>query len=454
MDITIKKCSNKKHSEINAVIYCMECKRYFCNKCKNSHVDLFEDHHFCNVDQNVNEIFTGYCNENNHNLELEYYCRSHNKLCCAACVTKIAGEGKGQHSNCEISLLKDIKDEKKNKLNENINTLKNLYYNLDESINNLKQLFIKINKSKEELKLNIQNIFTKIRNVINEREEKLLNEVEEKYNKYFVNEDIINKSEKLPKKIKSALEKGKNISSGNNDNLKLNVLINGCINVENSVKEINNIYNTIYRCNSNKDIKIKFSQDNNDINKFMEEIKIFGGIDVGEINIDSKIVSKFDMTKIQNWLKDSFKKINKYELIFRATQHGDSNSILFQKCKNNANLLWIMKNKSNNNILGCFNSIPTNSDGSYSKDMKCFLFSLNKNKKYSPNLQIQNNIYNCSSHVIEFGNGNVYELAIGEKFLSKNTVTFSNGSIFNHKNEISDYNSAISLSELEVFKII
>ena len=37
--------------------------------------------------------------------------------------------------------------------------------------------------------------------------------------------------------------------------------------------------------------------------------------------------------------------------------------------------------------------------------MKCFLFSLNKNKKYSPNLQIQNNIYNCSSHVIEFGNG-------------------------------------------------
>ena len=86
--------------------------------------------------------------------------------------------------------------------------------------------------------------------------------------------------------------------------------------------------------------------------------------------------------------------------------------------------------------------------------MKCFLFSLNKNKKYSPNLQIQNNIYNCSSHVIEFGNDGVYELAIGEKFLSNNTVTFSNGSIFNHKNEISDYNSAISLSELEVFKII
>ena len=186
----------------------------------------------------------------------------------------------------------------------------------------------------------------------------------------------------------------------------------------------------------------------------MEEIKIFGGIDVGEINIDSKIVSKFDMTKIQNWLKDSFKKINKYELIFRATQHGDSNSILFQKCKNNANLLWIMKNKSNNNILGCFNSIPTNSDGSYSKDMKCFLFSLNKNKKYSPNLQIEKNLYHCSSHVIEFGDDKVYEMSIGEKFLSSNSVNFKNGSVFNHRNEISDNNPTISLSELEVFRII
>ena len=181
---------------------------------------------------------------------------------------------------------------------------------------------------------------------------------------------------------------------------------------------------------------------------------MFGDIATNEINIDSKIVTKFEMIKIQNWLNDSFKKINKYELIYRATQHGDSNSILFQKCKNNANLLWIMKNKSNNNIFGCVNSIPIKSDGSYSKDMKCFLFSLNKNKKYSPNLQIEKNLYHCSSHVIEFGDGNVWEMSIGEKFLSSNSVNFKNGSVFNHRNEISDNNSTISLSEMEVFRII
>jgi hypothetical protein len=130
-----KKCSNKKHSEINAVIYCVQCKIYLCNKCQNSHGDLFEDHHLADIDKNVNEIFTGYCSENNHhNIALEYFCKTHNKLCCDACITKIKSEGKGQHSDCKICLLKEIKDEKNNLLKENINLLQNLYINLDELI--------------------------------------------------------------------------------------------------------------------------------------------------------------------------------------------------------------------------------------------------------------------------------------------------------------------------------
>ena len=453
MENETKKCSLKKHSEINAVIYCIECKRYFCNKCKNNHSDLFEDHHFCNIDQNMDEIFTGYCTENNHNISLEYYCRSHNKLCCAACVTKIKGEGKGQHSNCEVCLLNEIKEEKKNSLKENINLLQNLYKKLDEAINNLKNLFKVINNNKEELKLNIQKIFTKFRSALNEREEKLLFEVDNEYDKYFINENIINKSEKLPQKVKSALEKGKNIDT-ENKNIQLNILINDCINVENNVKEINDVYDTIKKCNANKEIKIMFIPDNNDINNFIETIKSFGGLTNNEISIDSKIVSKLDMGKIQNWLKGSIGKIKQYELIYRATQHGDSNAISFQRCKNIPNLLWIMKARNNNNIFGCFHSIATYLNGGYSKDEKCFLFSVDKNKKYVPNLNIQNNIGHFSSHVIEFWDTNVYEFQVGDKFLSSNSVTFGNGAIFNHNNEISDNNSSISLSELEVFRLI
>ena len=268
-----------------------------------------------------------------------------------------------------------------------------------------------------------------------------------------MNEEIINKTEKLPKKIKIALEKAKNILSKNVDNIKLNSLINDCINVENKAKEIKDIYDIIKKCNSNKDLKINYNMNDEDVNKFIEEIKAFGSISSNEINIDSKIVTQLDMIKIKNWLKESYGEIKQYELIYRATQHGDSNSISFGKCKNIPNLLWIMKDKNSNNIFGCFNSIPINSNGNYSKDIKCFLFSVNKNRKYIPNPNMNKILCHCSSHLIEFGDGSVYEFAVGDKFLSSNSVTFNNGSIFNHKNEICDNNDAVSLSELEVFKL-
>ena len=454
MENETKKCSLKKHSEIKAVIFCIECKRYLCNKCKINHSELFEDHHFCDIDKNIDDIFTGYCTENNHNIELEYFCKTHNTLCCAACITKIKGEGKGQHSNCEVCLLNEIKDEKKNRTKENIDILQNLYNKLDESINNLKELSKEIGQKKEKLKIKIQSIFTKIRSAINEKEEKLLIEVDNEYNKYFMNEEIINKTEKLPKKIKIALEKAKNILSENVNNVKLNSLINDCINVENKAKEIKDIYDIIKKCNSNKDLKINYNMNDEDVNKFIEEIKTFGSISSNEINIDSKIVTQIDMIKIKNWLKESYGEIKRYELIYRATQHGDSNSISFGKCKNIPNLLWIMKDKNSNNIFGCFNSLPIYTTCTYSNDSKCFLFSINKNKKYIPNHNISKNIYHCNQHLIEFGDGSAWEFNIGDKFLSSNSVTFQNGSVFNHKKEICDNNSNISLSELEVFKLI
>ena len=139
-----------------------------------------------------------------------------------------------------------------------------MYNKLDETINNLKKLSKEINQNKEKLKIKIQKIFTKIRTAINEKEEKLLIEVDNEYNKYFMNEEIINKTEKLPKKIKIALEKAKNILSENVNNVKLNSLINDCINVENKAKEIKDIYDIIKKCNSNKDLKINYNMNDED----------------------------------------------------------------------------------------------------------------------------------------------------------------------------------------------
>ena len=173
-----KKCSSIEHNEIEAVCYCPECKIYMCNKCDNFHSTLFKHHHSYKLDKDVEEIFTGFCKEKNHNDELKYFCKSHNKLCCGACTIKLKEEGDGQHSDCNICLIKDIKEEKKNKLEENIKILEDLSKKIEKTINDLKIILEKQMQNKEELKQNIKNIFTKIRNDLNSREDEILLEVD------------------------------------------------------------------------------------------------------------------------------------------------------------------------------------------------------------------------------------------------------------------------------------
>ena len=114
------KCSSSKHAEIDAVSYCPKCEKYFCNKCLNFHTEMFEGHKTIKLNE-MKEIFIDKCKELNHKDKLEFYCKEHNTLCCTACITKIKKKGYGQHSECNISLIEEIKDEKRNKLKENIN---------------------------------------------------------------------------------------------------------------------------------------------------------------------------------------------------------------------------------------------------------------------------------------------------------------------------------------------
>ena len=71
-------------------------------------------------------------------MKLKYFCKTHNKLCCAACLSKIKDEKNGQHSDCNVYKIKEIENEKRTKLKENIEILENLKNNLKESINKLK----------------------------------------------------------------------------------------------------------------------------------------------------------------------------------------------------------------------------------------------------------------------------------------------------------------------------
>ena len=164
-----KKCSFTEHKEIDAISYCLICKVYMCNKCDNFHLNSCNEHLVIKSNIDLSEIFTGYCKEDNHQMKLDYFCKDHNILCCAGCISKIKNKSDGKHKDCNVCIIEDIQNEKINKLNENIKYLQNLSNTLKESINNLKILFEKICENKEELKLKIQKIFTKIRNELNKR---------------------------------------------------------------------------------------------------------------------------------------------------------------------------------------------------------------------------------------------------------------------------------------------
>ena len=263
------KCSSKKHSEINAICFCQECRKYFCNKCQNYHLELFEEHQTINIDNNINanDIFTGFCQENNHSNKLNFFCKTHNKLICVECICKIKDEKIGGHFDCSVCKIENIQEEKKNKLKENIKCLEDLSKSLENSIFELKKEFEKINEKKEKIKLKIQETFTKIRNALNEREDELLLKIEEEYDNLFIDEKKIRDMEKLTNKIKIALEKGKIIENDwNNNNLSL--MLNDCINIENNIKDIKLINSKINKINMDNNNEIEFTMKENEINSF------------------------------------------------------------------------------------------------------------------------------------------------------------------------------------------
>jgi hypothetical protein len=292
----VKKCSLKKHSEIDAKIYCLKCKSYFCNKCQNHHLEIFENHNILNIDKDSKNDFlidsSLYCNENNHNSNLDYYCKSHNKLCCAYCITKLKGKGNGQHSDCNICFINDIKEEKINKLKENIKYLEDIENKFNENMKQLKDFFDKIEKDKEDLKIKVQNIFTKIRSSLNEREEKLLLDIDNIFNENKISEELSNKIEKN-------LEKGKKINEDWNEN-KLSLIINDCINIEKNMKEFNLI-------NERVSLDNEFTYKQEELDSILKSIDTFGEI-TNNLNLEKNVDNLFLELEYEYNLSSIFEK--------------------------------------------------------------------------------------------------------------------------------------------------
>ena len=456
------KCSSSKHQEVKAINFCPECKIYMCNKCDNYHSELFSNHHQVKLDKDINFIFTGFCNEKNHLEKLEYFCKNHNKLVCASCIAKIKKDGKGEHHDCEIYINKDIKEEKKNKLKNNIKILEDLLRTLENYNNEIKIVYEKLNKDKEELKLNIQKIFTKIRNEINDREDILLSEVDKKYNEIFMDEKTIKQRENLPKRAKISLEKGKEISIDNkwDDENILNSLINDCINIENEIFEINKINTTIQKLSNNDKTNINFfPKEENKINEFIKNINSFGKIAINMYEgffKNSTIFMNDDCNNYEFILKEIENKngkIKELKLIYRASRDGDSINNCFVKSDGIQNIILLIKTH-NNTRFGGFTKVgfKKSSNNRY-KDNSAFVFSFDRKKIY-PVKKYKDAIRCCHCCCPQFCDNTIY---LYGNFLSRtdNYVgqTSDNYEGFSFNYELNNGIQNFKVMDLEIYQI-
>ena len=309
------------------------------------------------------------------------------------------------------------------------------------------------------MKLKVQKTFEEIKTALNEKEEKLLEEIDTLFNKRYLNEDLIKKGEKLPNIIKTSLDKGNKLDKNLENDNNLASYINDCINIENNIKNINYINNNIKTSKEFNKIKIIFSREDESIKEFIQNIKMFGNIDVHLNYFDDSLIIKNDNDSKQliELLSDKIK-INNTKLIYRSSRDGNKFKNVVDKLKNKSNLIFIYLT-GNERIFG--NYLKTklenlgNVNDQYYKDENAFIFSLNNNKIYKilkPEMAIR---FLNQDYPIWPGNS-----ANSNGFYFDSNGTICDGSLFNepkiydfqkNNNELTD--SKTKFNELEIFEI-
>ena len=402
MEIQNNKCSLKEHADIYVNIYCTKCEKFICDKCEAGHSKSFENHEIIILNEANENSSNEYCKEEKHHcFQLNYFCKTHNQLCCAACIAKIKGEEKGQHVNCLIWGVNAIKEEKKSKIRESIKSLEELSSKYNDSYNDIKKIFEQINEKKGKLKSKIQDIFTILKDALNNREDELLLNVDKEYDNLLCKDNF----ETIPDRINSYLEKCKNIDDFDNDIYKL---ISECSEIESGVNIIKTNMNNIYE---SKNTEFKFIPEENELNEFIDSIQNFGNFKVIK-TVDNSIenlsfIIKVDSNNdlISKWIEEEVnKKDIKFELIFKMSENGIQSEDFHKICDNQGPTLTLIKT-TNNKIFGGFTPLSWKNKGFWIRDLnnQTFIFSLDLKKKYKSINENSNGIFCYDIYGPNFG---------------------------------------------------
>ena len=98
----------------------------------------------------------------------------------------------------------------------------------------------------------------------------------------------------------------------------MNKIINDCIKIENTIKNLNLVYDKISVFNSNKDLEIEFNPKNTEIEEgLLNEIKEFGIIKVKdkEIKKEEKAIEDSKEEEVQRGIKNQKRKKRKEKFL-------------------------------------------------------------------------------------------------------------------------------------------
>ena len=241
--------------------------------------------------------------------------------------------------------------------------------------------------------------------------------------------------------MKISLEKGKEIEN-NWDSNKLSLLINNCINIENNIKEIKLLNQSIEKVRDFSPY-IKFYPAEWGINKLLDSIKIFGKIK--DIIFDSKI--NLDEKLVKSWLNN---REFKTELLYRKSSDGSTPNDFHKRCDNKGITITFIETTKGYKF-GGYTEVPWDKSGKSKKNKSMFLFSLNNKLKATNN----NSQTNCANE-----EGPIFDLGFIEINLNK---TLDKGESFNKSfflkgmegiEALTNGDKNWDVKELEVHKII
>ena len=296
-----------------------------------------------------------------------------------------------------------------------------LFENIGDIFTSLKRLKsnnnLKLIKEEQEMKIEIQNSLTNKNFFITipKKEPDIDTKVD----------NLMNYINTLKQKIEN-LENELKISKNENTDLK---------------KTINAYENKIKNLEKKFDEKIsKIDKIEKILNEYMKPSEFFK---------NSKIIKKDEVNLILSWLD---KKPTQIDLLLNSKKDGDSISTFYEKCFNKCPTMIFVKTTEFLRF-GGYASV-TWPERHSKRDDGCFLFSLDKKKKYKINEnQKENAIYFCKN--ISFCFGSSCDLYICDKCTSNTGNQVGNGSFdMSNSYELNNGKKEFKVKSYEVYHII